>query len=167
MHNVYSASYFVLQVDRLAFSVIWEMDEHSNILSTRFNKSVICSAGALSYEQAQLRMDDKRLDDPLTVSLRTLNALAKGLRAKRMAAGALSLASPEVRFVLDSETSDPTDVDMYQHKEANSMVEEFMLLANISVAREITRAFPQCALKASILVPGYTIPLKMLTRRFA
>jgi exoribonuclease R len=45
-----------------------------------------------------------------------------------------------VRFVLDSETSDPTDVGMYQHKEANSMVEEFMLLANISVARETTRA---------------------------
>lgn len=42
--------------------------------------------------------------------------------------------------------SDPTDVGMYTHREANSMVEEFMLLANISVATEITRAFPQCAM---------------------
>ena len=51
----------------------------------------------------------------------------------------------EVRFVLDSETSDPTDVGVYELKEANSMVEEFMLLANITVARETTRAFPKFA----------------------
>jgi exosome complex exonuclease DIS3/RRP44 len=134
------------KVDRLAFSVLWEMDEDGNVLSTTFHKTVICSEAALSYEQAQLRMDDARMADPLTSSLRTLNALAKKLKAARMAAGALSLASPEVRFVLDSETSDPTDVGMYQHKEANSMVEEFMLLANISVAKETTRAFPQYAM---------------------
>ena len=133
-------------MDRLAFSVIWEVDEHARILSTNFHKTVIRSAGALSYEQAQLRMDDTRLNDPLTTSLRTLNSLAKALKAARVAAGALSLASPEVRFVLDSETSDPTDVAMYQQREANSMVEEFMLLANISVARQITQAFPQYAM---------------------
>ena len=57
-------------------------------------------------------MDDARMDDPLTCSLRALNALAKKLKAARTAAGALSLASPEVRFVLDSETRDPTDVGM-------------------------------------------------------
>jgi exosome complex exonuclease DIS3/RRP44 len=134
------------KVDRLAFSAIWEMDEEANILSTSFHKTIIKSEGALSYEQAQLRMDDTRMDDPLTTSLRTLNALAKRLKTKRQEAGALSLASPEVRFVLDSETSDPTDVGIYQHKEANSMVEEFMLLANISVAAETTRAFPQAAM---------------------
>jgi len=134
------------KVDRLAFSVLWEMDEDANVLGARFQKTVIRSEGALSYEQAQLRMDDTRMTDPLTVSLRTLNALAKKLKAARSAAGALNLASPEVRFVLDSETRDPTDVGMYQLKEANSMVEEFMLLANISVARETTRAFAQCAM---------------------
>jgi len=134
------------KVDRLAFSAIWLMDEKATVLKTSFRKSVICSEAALSYEQAQLRMDDARMSDPLTASLRTLNALAKCLKANRVAAGALSLASPEVRFVLDTETSDPTDVGMYQHREANSMVEEFMLLANISVARETTRAFPQYAM---------------------
>ena len=95
---------------------------------------------------SQLRLDDDRLDDPLTSSLRTLNTLAKKLRAKRMAAGALVLGSPEVRFVLDSESSDPTDVGIYKHKDANSMVEEFMLLANCSVAAVTNRAFPQCAM---------------------
>jgi len=54
--------------------------------------------------------------------------------------------SPQVRFVLDSETRDPTDVAMYNLKEANSMVEEFMLLANITVARQIAQAFPQHAI---------------------
>ena len=132
--------------DRRAFSVIWLVDEEANVLKASFHKTVIKSDAALSYEQAQLRMDDGRMDDPLTTSLRTLNSLAKKLKAQRAARGALSLASPEVRFVLDTETSDPTDVGMYQHKEANSMVEEFMLLANIAVAQETTRAFPQYAM---------------------
>lgn len=92
-------------------------------------------------------MDDKSMTDPLTLNLRSLNAIAKKLKARRTAAGALSLASPEVRFVLDSESRDPTDVQMYQLRESNSMVEEFMLLANISVAKEITRAFPQVSIR--------------------
>ena len=107
---------------------------------------MIKSEGALSYAQAQMRMDDARMTDDLTTSLRTLNALAKKLKAKRSADGALTLASPEVRFVLDSRRRDPTDVGVYELKEANSMVEEFMLLANITVARETTRAFPKCAM---------------------
>tara|TARA_B100000524_G_scaffold260752_1_gene141899 strand:- start:281 stop:3166 length:2886 start_codon:yes stop_codon:yes gene_type:complete len=134
------------KVDRLAFSCIWTMDADANIKDSRFVKTVICSEAALSYEEAQIRMDDERICDPLTLSLRTLNSLAKKLKARRHAAGALTLGSPEVKFVLDSESSDPTDVGMYTHREANSMVEEFMLLANISVAKEITRAFPQCAM---------------------
>mmetsp|Transcript_12716 Transcript_12716/g.42240 ORF Transcript_12716/g.42240 Transcript_12716/m.42240 type:complete len:766 (-) Transcript_12716:933-3230(-) len=134
------------KVDRLAFSCIWEVDAEANILSSRYEKTVIRSAGALSYDEAQARLDDTRLDDPLTASLRILNTLAKQLKARRMAAGALVLGSPEVRFVLDSETSDPTDVGIYKHKDANSMVEEFMLLANCSVAAATTAAFPKCAM---------------------
>ena len=85
------------KVDRLAFSVLWEMDEEANVLSTRFHKTVICSEAALSYDEAQLRIDDARMADPLTTGLRTLNNLAKRLKAGRVRAGALSLASPEVR----------------------------------------------------------------------
>jgi len=51
-----------------------------------------------------------------------------------MAAGALTLASPEVRFVLDQQTQNPLDVAMYDLKETNALVEEFMLLANITVS---------------------------------
>lgn len=66
--------------------------------------------------------------------------------ARRIQAGALSLASPEVRFELDSETHDPLDVKAYQLRETNALVEEFMLFANITVARQITNAFPRFAM---------------------
>ena len=58
-------------VDRLAFSVFWEMDADANITSTRFAKTVIKSEAALSYAEAQMRMDDARLDDPLTTPARS------------------------------------------------------------------------------------------------
>ena len=56
------------------------------------------------------------------------------------------LASPEIRFHIDSETHDPIDVQSKQLLETNSMVEEFMLLANVSVAEQILVEFPECAL---------------------
>lgn len=80
----------------------------------RFTKSVIRSKAALSYAEAQTRMDDERLHDEITVGLRRLNGLAKIMRARRFDRGALALASPEVKFEMDSETLDPLDVAVYQ-----------------------------------------------------
>ena len=75
-----------------------------------------------------------------------LNHLARKLKEGRMAAGALNLASPEVKIQLDSsESSDPIDVEQKELRETNSLVEEFMLLANISVAKKIQDTFPQTA----------------------
>ncbi|CAI5727575.1 unnamed protein product [Hyaloperonospora brassicae] len=54
----------------------------------------------------------------------------------------LTLASPEVRFVLDTDTQNPLDVQMYTLRDTNALVEEFMLLANITVAKKIVRHFP-------------------------
>jgi exosome complex exonuclease DIS3/RRP44 len=86
------------------------------------------------------------MHDELTKSVRLLNSLAQKLKAGRMAAGALNLASPEVKIHLDSaESSDPIDVEQKEMRETNSLVEEFMLLANISVARKIQETFPQTA----------------------
>ncbi|XAR73670.1 Exoribonuclease II [Bertholletia excelsa] len=133
-------------VDRLAFSVIWEMTPEAEIISTRYTKSVIKSCAALSYVEAQARMDDSRLMDPVTTDLRNMNALAKVLRQKRIDRGALTLASAEVKFQIDTETHDPLDIAMYQIREANQMVEEFMLAANVSVAEKILKHFPLCAL---------------------
>ncbi|KAF2094567.1 ribonuclease R [Rhizodiscina lignyota] len=121
-------------VERYAFSVIWEITPDADIVSSDFTKSVIRSREAFSYEQAQIRIDDKSQTDDLTAGMRTLLMLSKKLRQKRMDAGALNLASPEVKVQTESETSDPMDVQTKQLLDTNSLVEEFMLLANISTA---------------------------------
>ncbi|KAG8182151.1 hypothetical protein JTE90_014561 [Oedothorax gibbosus] len=132
--------------ERFAFSVIWEMTSEAKILRSSFFKSIIKSKAALTYAEAQMRIDDKSLNDDVTTSLRLLNTLAKLLKRQRIENGALSLASTEVRFAMDTETHDPIDVEKKELKETNSMVEEFMLLANISVAKRIHEEFPDCAL---------------------
>ncbi|RPA77880.1 RNB-domain-containing protein [Ascobolus immersus RN42] len=133
-------------VERFAFSVLWEMTPDAEIVSAEFTKSAIKSVEAFSYEQAQLRIDDINNQDDLTKSMRTLLDFSKKLKKRRMDAGALNLASPEVKVHTDSETSDPVDVETKQLRETNSLVEEFMLLANITVARKIYEAFPQTAM---------------------
>ncbi|KAJ6916500.1 hypothetical protein NC652_019024 [Populus alba x Populus x berolinensis] len=87
-----------------------------------------------------------RLVDPVTKDLRNMNALAKIMRQRRIQRGALTLASAEVKFQIDTETHDPLDIGMYQIREANQMVEEFMLAANVSVAEKILKEFPECSL---------------------
>ncbi|KAJ7785712.1 hypothetical protein B0H16DRAFT_2528 [Mycena metata] len=144
-------------VERLAFSAIWELTPEAEIVNVRFTKSVIKSKAAFTYEEAQLRKDDPKLQDPLTTAIRLLNSLAQKLKAARMAAGALNLASPEVKIHLDSaESSDPIDVEQKEMRETNSLVEEFMLLANISVARKIWEAFPATAVLRRHLPPPRT-----------
>ncbi|KIW06573.1 uncharacterized protein PV09_02292 [Verruconis gallopava] len=143
-------------VERYAFSVIWELTPDADVVSARYTKSVIQSKEAFSYEQAQLRIDDKSQKDDLTNGMRILLMLSKKLKQKRMDAGALNLASPEVRVETESETSDPIDVKTKQLLATNSLVEEFMLLANVSVAARIYRAFPQTALLRRHAAPPKT-----------
>jgi len=93
------------------------------------------------------------MQDELTTGIRLLNKLAQKLKAGRMAAGALNLASPEVKIYMDStESSDPIDVEQKELRETDSLVEEFMLLANISVARKIQETFPQTSVLRYVFV---------------
>ncbi len=134
-------------IERYAFSTIWEITPDADVVLASFTKSVILSREAFSYEQAQMRIDDKNASDDLTRSMRTLLLLSQKLREKRMEAGALNLSSPEVRVETDSETSDAlTDVKTKAALATNSLVEEFMLLANTTVAKKIQSSFPQTAL---------------------
>lgn len=133
-------------VDRFAFSCIWEMTPDAQVVSTRFTKSVIRSRASFTYDMAQERLDTGAPADALTASIQALHALARILKARRTAAGALVLASPEVRFQLDRETQNPVDVELKEMKAANSLVEEFMLLANISVAQQLYQHFPDTAI---------------------
>jgi exosome complex exonuclease DIS3/RRP44 len=130
------------QVDRFAFSVIWEMTPEAEIKDTVFAKTIIKSVHSFSYEEAQKRMDNKDLNDEVTLDIRRLNSLARVLRKRRMDNGALTLSSPEVKFKRDEENENPVDVEMYQLRETNALVEEFMLLANIEVAKQIAKMFP-------------------------
>ncbi|KAI9002338.1 hypothetical protein BC832DRAFT_561272 [Gaertneriomyces semiglobifer] len=133
-------------VDRLAFSTIWEMTAEAEVVSVRYTKSAIRSKASLTYDEAQARLDDPTLQDPVTIGIKALNALAKKLRGRRIQAGALTLASPEVRFKLEDDQQDPVDVEMKELKETNALVEEFMLLANIWVADKIHKAFPETSM---------------------
>jgi exosome complex exonuclease DIS3/RRP44 len=134
-------------VERYAFSTIWEITPDADVVSASFTKSVILSREGFSYEQAQKRIDDITATDELTQGMRTLLALSNKLRQKRMDAGALNLSSPEVRIEADDETSDPlADVKTKASLATNSLVEEFMLLANTTVAKKVQSSFPQTAL---------------------
>lgn len=73
--------------ERFAFSCVWEVDHDANIISTDYFKSIIRSRAAMTYEEAQLRIDDKTQNDALAKSLRNLNSLAKKLKKKRLENG--------------------------------------------------------------------------------
>lgn len=74
-------------VERFAFSCIWELDNDANILKVNFHKSVIESKAAMTYEEAQLIIDDKNKNDDIAMSLRRLNSLAKILKRRRTEQG--------------------------------------------------------------------------------
>jgi len=132
-------------VDRYAFSVLWEVTAEADIVHVDFRKTIIHSIGALTYAEAQAMIDqpdDSSYNDVKVRAVKRLNLLGRKFRAKRLFAGALTLASPEVKFVLDSDSLNPTDVQAYALMEANALVEEFMLLANVTVSKKILRHYP-------------------------
>ena len=144
-------------VERYAFSTLWEITPDAEVVSSSFTKSVILSKEGFSYEQAQKRIDDPSAKDELTLGMRALLSLSQKLRQKRMDAGALNLSRPEVRIEADSESSDSlADVKTKAHLSTNSLVEEFMLLANITVAQKIQSVFPQTALLRRHATPPAT-----------
>lgn len=73
--------------ERFAFSCIWEMNKDAKIINVRFHKSIIRSRRAMTYEEAQMTIDDKSKNDALAVSLRNLNMLAKILKVRRIENG--------------------------------------------------------------------------------
>lgn len=132
--------------ERLAFSVLWEMDKDTlEIKRVKYGKSVIRSRAALTYEKANTIMNDRNDNSDLANGIRNLNKIAKHLKQKRIEAGALILASNEMKFNLDAETNTINDICMYKSFETNSLVEEFMLLANVWVAKKIYESYPSCA----------------------
>ncbi|CAA94677.2 putative exosome complex exonuclease RRP44 [Caenorhabditis elegans] len=141
--------------ERYAFSCIWTMTSSADIQSVKYHKSLIKSKAALTYEKAQEIIDDPKEQNDVALGLRGLMKLSKVLNARRTGNGALTLASSEVRFDMDWESRTPKKVMEKQHLDTHSMVEEFMLLANISVAEKILEEYPDCA-----LLRRHPVPLK-------
>lgn len=120
--------------DKLCFSVIFQLDENANILKYDIKKTLIRSDRRFTYEEAQQRIDMGEGD--FAQELMVLNRLAQLLRQRRMQKGAIAFSREEVRFRLD-ENGKPLSVYFKVPQEANNLIEEFMLLANRTVAAHI------------------------------
>ena len=134
-------------VERFAFSVVAILDmETAETKDVWFGRTIIRNRDSMSYQKAQGIVDDESDQSDIAKGLRNLLKLSKILKKKRFDAGALQLSSPQLHFVLDSETKEPLKGELYEHHEVNSLVEEFMLYANIEVAQRIYKEFPQSAM---------------------
>lgn len=120
--------------DKLCYSVLFEMDDDANVISHQIVKSCIRSNRRFCYEEAQEIIETGQGD--FAPEMLQLDRLAKQLRARRFAEGAIGFERAEVKFVID-EKGKPTDVYFKISKDANKLVEEFMLLANRTVAEAI------------------------------
>ena len=120
--------------EKLTFSAIFELDAKANVLNSRIGRTVIRSDRRFTYEEAQEIIEKGEGD--FARELTTLNTLAKELRRRRYQQGALEFDRAEVRFEID-ETGKPVSVYFKESKDANKLIEEFMLLANLTVAESV------------------------------
>ena len=136
--------------DKNVFSVLVEFDKEHNIKNTTFTKSKINSNERMSYEEAQFVLTQNKNELPANITITKkkrsiskelqdailyLNKVAVNLKKKRKKEGSVFFNKEEVRFVV--EKGEPVDYKIKTQKEANHLIEEFMLLANIMVARKI------------------------------
>ncbi|KAJ0988407.1 hypothetical protein J5N97_006763 [Dioscorea zingiberensis] len=151
-------------VDRLTFSITWDIDHSGEIIDRWIGRSVIQSCCKLSHEFVQEIINGSLNVDKLDISgssspqlhgefewkdvvksLNSLREISMKLKEIRFKDGALSLENAKLAFLFD-EFGNPCGSYFDERKESCSLVEEFMLLANMSVAQVISRAFPDCSL---------------------
>ena len=123
--------------EKLAFSAIFDITEKGEVRDSRIVHTVIESDRRFTYEEAQQIIETKEGDFKDEILM--LNTIAKALREKRFTAGAINFDRYEVKFEID-EKGKPISVYFKESKDANKLVEEFMLLANRTVAEKIGKA---------------------------
>ncbi len=121
--------------DRLTFSAIMVLNKKLNVVDYQIVESVIRSKRRFSYEEVQKIIDTGRGDFAKT--LRRMRDLSQALRRKRIREGSLDFETPEVKVILD-EGGNPVEIRKVDRLESHQLVEEFMLLANQTVARHGT-----------------------------
>ena len=137
--------------DKLAFSVIVEFDKKNNVKSVDFTKSIINSNERMSYEEALYLLTngkahipkeisvygkERKISDEVKDALYTLNNIAIHLKKERKKSGSIFFNKEEVRFTTNDE-GEPIDFKIKKQSQANFLIEEFMLLANVLVAKKI------------------------------
>ena len=120
--------------EKLTYSVLFQMNDKADVLAYEIAKTVIKSNRRFTYEEAQNIIETGEGD--FKDEVLTLDDLAKKLRQKRFEKGAIAFDRVEVRFEID-ENGKPLSVYFKQQKDANKLIEEFMLLANRTVAEHI------------------------------
>ena len=126
--------------DKYAYSCIFTLDAEAQLVSARIARTVIRSTRRFSYEEAQEIIDTGQGDH--AEAILTLHQLAQKLRARRFERGSIAFDRPEVRFELDKDGK-PIAVHIKESKPAHQLIEEFMLLANRTVAERISDASRQ------------------------
>ena len=143
--------------EKYTFSAVFEINNKAVVENQWFGRTVTYSDARFAYEEAQHIIETESCNIPKDISITDkayktttlikdsiikLNELAKIMRKKRMRDGAISFDKVEVKFNLD-ETSNPVGVFFKTSKDANKLIEEFMLLANKKVAEFIGKQTPQ------------------------
>jgi ribonuclease R len=126
--------------DKFAFSAVFEMDEEANVINEWFGRTVIHSDRRFAYEDAQVRLETGEGD--LADELALMFKLATKLRENRFENGGIDFNTEEVRFELD-ESGKPLRVVIKRMRESNKLIEDFMLLANVRVARFLAKVHPE------------------------
>ena len=128
--------------DKLCMSVIFTLDADARVLKYKICRTVIRSDIRLNYDEAQTIISFNAENKPrITQAIQVLNGLAVKLRAARLAAGALSIEQDELHFTLDP-SGHPTDIYFESPNEAHHLIEEFMLLANRTIATAVGSGRP-------------------------
>lgn len=129
--------------EKLTFSAVFELNAKAKVIKRWFGRTVIKSNKRFSYEQAQEIIEAAAAGQAVQPEVRQavleLHKLASIMRAKRFAEGSISFERPEMKVIVDS-NGKPLDVVEKITKEANWLIEEFMLLANREVAHYVTKS---------------------------
>lgn len=122
--------------DKFAFSAIFEMNKEGKIKNSRLERTVINSNHRFSYEEVQEIIEQQT--GLYSEEINLLNKIARRFRDERFKNGAINFSSQEVRFKLD-EKGVPVGIVIKESKEAHQLIEEFMLLANRTVAEFVSK----------------------------
>lgn len=123
-------------IERLTFSIIFEIDKDGRVLKEWVDKTVIKSSKRFSYEEAQKSIEDK--DGIFHKELNILNRIAKKIAKERFKNGAIVLDQEEVKFELDKDGI-PIKVFTKKRLDTHRMIEEYMLLANRRIAEKMSQ----------------------------